>query len=298
MTYSQKDRSVQDGEPIECYEFVATHKTWRFTSYHTPVTVDGDLYTPLPIMRTAIVTGSIIDSLKTMDFQIPADHDLARTFCFTVSPKLLDVTVKRVHEGDDFATDFKVEWIGEISGGAAVGEWATIKTNNKLQTNLNGNLSMPYYQKICNHVLFDERCKVVRADFTETATVLKIQGQIITVDDMVFADDLLISGEMTNTRTGEVQGIISNDSDILRVGYRFFDLVVGDTVELTRGCNHLRLGDCKNVFDNVDNYGGFDHIPEKNPFEQLNYQTTTNTTTQVRGSQTGRVIGIGGESAN
>ena len=145
--------------------------------------------------------------------------------------------------------------------------------------------SAVYYQKVCNHALFDARCKVVRADFTETAIVTKIQSQIITVDNMVFPADGLVAGEMTNTRTGEKQGIISNSSNVIRIGYPFFDLVVGDTVELTQGCNHLRLGDCKSRFNNVANYGGFDFVPEINPFQQLNYQAITSTSTTVRREQ-------------
>lgn len=282
MTYTSKDTSVASGEPFECYQFVAAHKTWRFTSHAEPQTVNGLLFTPLPISRTTIETGSIIDTLQTMDFQLPGDHELARTFCYTISPKSLQVTVLRAHIGEDLSTQFRVEWIGDLSGTDTSGKWAIIKTGNKLQTALGGNLSSVYYQKLCNHVLFDERCKVVKATYTVSTTVNKIQDQIITVDDDGFADDALISGVMKNTRTGEEQGILSNNTNILRVGYRFFDLLVGDTVELTRGCDHLRLGDCKTVFNNVPNYGGFDFVPEVNPFEELDFTTRTSTTTNTR----------------
>lgn len=285
MSYSAKDRSVSSGAPIECYAFVASHKTWRYTSYHKQITVAGAVYDPLPITRTALETGSVIDSVVTMDFNIPFDSELAKTFCFMISPKTLIVTVRRVHEGDDYATDYKVEWIGEIIGTASVDRWATIKTASLLQTKLNSNLASVYYQKVCNHVLYDTRCKVNRASFTASAIVTKIQSQIITVDNMFFPADTLVAGEMVNTRTGELQGIISNSSNVIRIGYPFFDLVVGDTVELTQGCNHLRLGDCKARFNNVPNYGGYDFIPEVNPFQQLNYQAITSTSTTVRRQQ-------------
>lgn len=285
MSYAAKDKSVSSGRPIECYAFVASHKTWRFTSYHEPITVAGSLYSPLPITRTAIETGSVVDTLATMDFNIPSDHELAKTFCFTISPKELIVTVRRVHEGDDYSTDYKVEWIGDLIGCSAAGHWSTIKTASLLQTKLNGNLSSVYYQKVCNHILFDERCKVVRADFTETAIVVKVQNQIITVDNMVFPNNDLVGGEMVNTRTGETQGIITNGTNILRIGYPFFDIVVGDVVELVQGCDHTRLGHCKNRYNNVANYGGFDFVPEVNPFQQLNYQAVTSVSESVRRQQ-------------
>lgn len=294
MAYEAKDTSISDGAPIEGYKFVAPHKTWWLTSHHEEITIDGEEYTPAVITRTALETGSVIDTLTTMDFNIPSDHEIARTFCYMINPRELDVTVYRVHDGDDWSTDFKIEYTGEMSGASAGGDWGTIKTASKLQTRLNGQLSSVYYQKTCNHVLFDARCKVVRGDYTETAVVLLVQGQLITVNDPVYGDTELVSGEMTNTRTGETQSIISNEGQLVRIGYPFFDIIIGDTVELTQGCDHQRLGHCKNRYNNVANYGGFDFVPEKNPFEQLNYEAVTSTTTQTREERAFRFYNVSG----
>jgi hypothetical protein len=296
MTYAVKDKSIASGAPIECYEFIAPHKTWRYTSYHSPVLVAGQWYYPLPIVRTAIEVTSIIDATATMDFNLPSDHEICVQYCYTISPKLLVVIVRRVHEGDDYSTDFKVEWTGRYAGGASSGKWGILKTASILATELNGFLSSVYYQKTCNHVLYDERCKAVRDDFTESAIITKIQNQIITVDNMVYDDDDLVGGLMTNTRTGEVQGIISNNDNILRIGYPFFDIVLGDTVELTLGCDHQRLGHCKERFNNVDNYGGFDFVPEINPFEKLVYTTSVRTDTNAQGDINYNPPAVGGRS--
>lgn len=282
MSYASNDKSVSSGEPFECYEFIAAHKTWLFTSEPEPKLLAGKLFLPLAITRTAEEIGSIIDSPTTVDFNVPSDHEIAQTFCHTISPKGLDVKVYRAHRSDDLSVDYRIEWWGELLGAAGSGKWSTLKTGNKLQGKLNGNISSVYYQKSCNHVLFDERCKMDREDFTTTATVTKVQGQIITVDDDNNPDSELVGGEMRNVRTGEAQSIISNDLNILRVGYRFFDIVVGDTVELTLGCDHLRLGHCKNRFDNVVNYGGFDFVPEVNPFRELSYESRSSTDVTVR----------------
>lgn len=292
MTAETQDRSVSDGAPIECVAFIADHKSWFYSTSPVPITVDGDLYEPLPQSRNAIDVTSVIDTIATIDFRLPSDCELAQTFCYTISPKRLDIIIKRVQEGGDYSTDFTIEYIGEISGASADdgSNWASIKSAGKLQTRLNGGLSSIFYQRICNHVLFDVRCKVVKADFTESAIVTKIQGQIITVDNMVYPNGDLVGGEMLNTRTGETQSIVTNITNVLRIGYRFFDLIVGDTVDLTQGCDHARLGHCKNRYNNVPNYGGFDFVPEVNPFEQLNFQTIRNTTTSTRTDQQRRLI--------
>lgn len=292
MTWLAKDDSVKDAAPIEYYEFIAQHKTWRYTSYHKPFQAPTELegmqwYTPLPITRTTIEISSIIDSPTTMDFNIPHDNDLARTFCYpTKSPKELIVIVRSYHEGDDPETESEVEWLGHLAGSAAVNSWGIIKTASIIRTELGGFLSSVFYQKSCNHVLFDARCKAVEADFFETASVTKVQKQIITVNNMVYGDGELVGGVMRNVRTGERQGIISNDINVIRIGFPFFDILVGDDVDLILGCDHQRLGDCKETFDNVDNYGGFDFIPEINPFEKLTYTSITRTETNDKGQLT------------
>lgn len=282
MSYAVKDVSIASGAPILCYKFVAEFRTWRLTSYNDSVVLGGEIYLPAQVRHTAVEISGSMDSIMTIDVGIPADHEIARAFCFLSSPKELKVTIYRAHEGDDLSTDFRIEWAGYHVGSRAEGKEAILLTGSIIQAAMNGNLSTVYYQKICNHVLFDERCKVVRASFTDTAVVTKIQGQLITIDVPPYADHDLQAGQMTNTRTGEQQGIIDNQTDKVSLGYRFFDLIVGDTVELTLGCNHLRLGHCKNRFNNVINYGGMDFIPEQNPFERLKLQTTVNTTNTVR----------------
>lgn len=269
MTYAIKDISVASGAPIEAYKFIGPFGIYRFTSDSAPITVAGEVYDPLPIVRTAIETGSVVDTIQTMDFVIPADTHLAKLYAFATTPRALTVEVRRVHRGDDYATDFKVEWIGEGVGYSTSGHWTTIQTGSVIQSKLSGNLSSVFYQRVCNHALYDSKCKVNKAAFTTVGTVTKIQNQIITVDNDGVANGVLVAGEVVNNRTGEVRAIISNTDNVLRIGYAFIDVKLGDTLSMSQGCNHLRLGDCKNKFANVPNYGGFDHIPEENPFSQL-----------------------------
>lgn len=268
--------------PIECYEFVTSNGTFRVTSYDQPITVAGLLFNPLPITRTAMEVAAITDNLVTVDFNVPITSDIAKACAFLDTPKDLTVTVYRVNEGDDYATEYTIEHTGEFAGASTSELWATIKTGSILQTKLNGQASSVYYQRVCNHLLYDERCKMVRADWTVTATVVKIQAQKITVDDDGGINNYLRGGEILNTRTGEKRAIIGNTDNAILAGLKFIDIVIGDTVELSRGCNHLRLGDCKNVFNNVTNYGGFDFIPDKNPFETFNDGLLQTVTTEVK----------------
>lgn len=282
MSYAAKDRSISQGAPVEVVEFAAIHKTWRYTSYHERIRLAGEWYDPLPMTVSAIEISSVVDALTTNDFRVPADTEIARAFCNLVNPPSLVVTVRRGHIGDDLDVEYSVEYQGEFIGANSDGEWATIQTSNLLVTRLSGNINAVSYQRLCNHVLFDARCKANPATYQTTGVVTKIQGQLITLTGTGRGGGQLALGTGKNVRTGEVQSIVTNNLTQVRVGYPYFDLQVGDEILFTQGCDHLRMGHCKNRFNNVANYGGFDFIPEENPFEELNYQIKTTTKSTVQ----------------
>lgn len=282
MTYAVKDVSIQSGAPIYCYQFVSDFVTWRYTSYNDPVTLGGNVYEPLQISHSAVEINDKLDTNASVDIKIPSRNDIAIAFAYIPSPRELKVTIFRAHEGDNLATDYKIEWAGYFVGAKAEGKYATIQTASIISSALNGNLATVYYQKICNHTLFDDRCQVNKASFTDSATITKIQGQLLTIDVSPYSNDEMEAGTIVNTRTGEQQGIIGNTGLQIRIGYPFYDLIIGDVMDITLGCDHLRLGHCKNRFNNVIHYGGMDFIPEVNPFEKLRLETTVNTTNTLR----------------
>lgn len=275
MTYQERDKSVSQGEPVEFFKFVSAYGEYRYTTDSQPGTCDGEIYLPVKggIDRSMIEVTADLTANITVNFTMPANLELARKYCFRQSPDILRVEVRRAHRGDDWNTEFSVEWIGYGLSTSVSGDEATIETGSVLQAKMSGNVASIYYQRSCNHVLFDERCKVDRAAWTVTATVVEVQSQLITVDNDQAGDDELIAGEFVNTRTGEKRGIYANTNNVVSVTYPLVDLLPGDTVELTFGCDHLRLGHCKFRFDNVVNYGGFDFIPLLNPFTDLHFDS-------------------------
>lgn len=73
---------------------------------------------------------------------------------------------------------------------------------------------------------------------------------------------------------------MDNINNLVTLPQSFIDLKVGDAVTLLHGCDHARLGDCKNKFNNVVNYGGMDFIPTVNPFTDLAAKNQAQITTK------------------
>lgn len=280
MTYAANDRSIESGAPVEFYKFTGPFGIFRYTSDNEPGVCNGETYLPLigGISKTAVETSTVVDSVVTCDITIPASSELAKLYCYVTTPDDLMVEVRRVHRGDDWNTEWKMEWFGFGMDTSTSGDQSVIRTGSVIQAMLTGNIASLYYQRSCNHALFDSRCKVNKAGWTLTTTIVKIQSSLITVDNDQTADGSLSGGEIINTRTGESRSIYENNDNEIKISYPFTEAEIGDTIELVFGCDHRRLGDCMNRFNNVNNYGGFDFIPTVNPFTDLHFDSLVTTT--------------------
>ena len=267
MTYTDLEISQHGGQPIEAYEFVGTFKTYRYTSADTNQTIAGKLFLAVPIVRSEVSTGAHTEDTKELEFSVPASIELVNDYVYNTAPPALYLTVYRVHVGLNFATDWVILWAGEVVGFLIEDELAKIRVPNIFTHALNGNLPDFYYQRPCNHVLYDPRCQANRAAFTTTSTIIAMNNTAIQVTDDGAVDGALRGGELICVATGERRMILTNSVNVVTVMYPFAKLAVGDSVQLVRGCNHSWLGDCLLVFDNTEHYGGFPLGPVDNPFE-------------------------------
>jgi len=282
MTYADIDKSANDGAPIECYKIFSLFGEFFYTNNNEEIMFNGDVYEPLNISHSKIITSSALDDINTVDINIPAQSPLAILYCFLKSPDDVTVQIFRIHRSDDLSVSFKSEWIGIAIGSGVGDDIATIKTGSILQAKLNGSSGNILYQRVCNHDLYDARCKVDKNAFKILATVTKVQGTRITLNSDGTSDNTLQDGTITNDRTGEVRSITTNVNNVITVTLGFIDIEKDDTVTIYHGCNHVRLGDCKQKFNNVVNYGGMDFIPTVNPFVELSKQNQAQITEKTK----------------
>lgn len=266
MSYNAAENSIHDGAPVECYKFIGSFRTYRYTSADTEQTVNGELYFPVAGSRGTIRAGTQSDDSLALEITLPFNLDVVQDYAYAESPPALTLEVYRVHRGTDFATDWSLLWKGKVSSFNVDGRVAKVRVPSIFSRALQGDLPSAYYQNPCNHVLFDSRCKVNRAIFSTVTTVTDAQTLDVNVVDDGADDGALAAGEIVNNRTGERRLILNNLANTVSINYPFVDMRVGDEVELAAGCDHS-FSTCKAKFNNALNYGGHPYIPTDNPFQ-------------------------------
>lgn len=266
MVYQDRENSAVDGSPIEGFKFVGSFKTYLYTSSDREQVINGETYTPIAIQREEIPSGTQEESQLELRVRLPRDVDLVNDYAYAPGPPVLSLEILRYHQGDDSAVEYVTAWKGPVTGFSITGNTASLIVPSIFSVLLTGTIPTVSYQTVCNHRLYDDRCQVSRASFSETSTVQQVQGTEITVASSSFADGVLVGGELVNTTTNERRLIIANVGSAITVNLTFAGLSVGDTVEFVAGCDHS-FDTCRDKFNNTLHFGGHPYIPSINPFE-------------------------------
>lgn len=267
MTYDSLETSAYDGGPLEGFRFTGTSKSYHYTNAQQDITINGIRYTADFIKRGGVKSGTQEDSYD-LEIELPFELQLVQDYAFSSSPPSLDVTIYRYHESGDPATEWIIAWKGKVTAFSVSGKIAKLRVPSVFEAVLQGTIPSVYYQGPCNNVLYDDRCKISRATYTTYSTVASITDSttVVVVNDGV-ADNFLVAGELYLPLKGERRQIISNVANVITFNFPFFDIEVGDSVEMAAGCDHAYQGDCKNKYSNTLNFTGCPYIPNENPFE-------------------------------
>ena len=120
------------------------------------------------------------------------------------------------------------------------------------------------YQASCNHHIFDSGCGIDYFLWKVDATILQVNGTVLTSDQLLgFGTDYFVGGEVNYYGDARLITAYSGNTITLHVP---FDsrVTVGTVVEVFPNCG----GDpqkCRDVFNNFDHFLGCPYIPDKNP---------------------------------
>jgi hypothetical protein len=266
MTYAANDISPSSGKPMEFFKFEGLLKNYLYCNQSKDEILAGETYTGAVITRSEIKLSSIINNQNPVSVTVPANSEIAEDYGGKFTPTQLRLTIYRAYRGDDLNSQFKQRYTGRATHFGYDNRLFVMNFQNTIATDLQSENRQIFYQSLCNHKVYDARCKADKVANTTTATIVAFSDQAVEVDDDGWPDDDLKVGWITNLRTGEERLIFKNLANVIDIGYPFLDIVVGDTVSLVRGCNN-GTADCVLKFNNYPNYGGYLHIPTLNPFE-------------------------------
>lgn len=268
-TYQTRETSVHDGKPVECYEFVGSYTTYRYTSADLPYVVNGHTFTPLALKRSSLKVGVYDEDNNKLQIELPLTSALVRDYGFQITPPRLQLILYRIHDGTNPSSDFAVIWQGFVTVFATNNNVVTVDVPSIFSSAMSGSVPSVYYQGPCNHVLFDSTgCKVSRiANMVETTVMSVVEDSVQIASNGGFPDGAFIGGECADLAHNDRRTIVAHASNLLTVNYPFSKLTAGATIQVTRGCDHAYNGHCKTVFDNQINFGGFPYIPNVNLFE-------------------------------
>lgn len=264
MTYDIRERSVQDGAPVELYEFARNAKIWRYTSAEQDIGDSSESWVSVPITRTAVETNTE-SARNAIKLTVPRNFEIADLFRISPPTDIIALTVRRFHRGED--DDVAAIWIGRVLNVSFEGVRAVMNCE-PVSVSLKRQGLRRLYQKQCPHVLYGPGCLVDKTAHDHLTTITGIDGVTVTVASL-----------LSKPYAGGYIEIADADGNFDRRFIRSFsgttltlNFPVGpgvgesDSVIVYPGCNHT-MEMCDTDYSNIERYGGFPFTPQKNPFD-------------------------------
>lgn len=264
MTFDARERSADQGQPVELFTFLRGYLAWRYTSADRDVVVDGHTFA-----TTIIKRGGLNDSGEVakagLKLTVPRDFAIADMFRVSPPTDTIALTVNKFHLGDNELASL---WTGRVVGCSFGGSFAELDLD-PTYTSLDRNGLRRAYQRQCPHVLYGPSCRANKDAFKAIGAVTTIAG--LTVSAAAFAaqpDGYWAGGWIEwEIATGifERRFVLEHTASTVTLANPATGLTVGAAFNAYPGCPHT-MQVCLDRFNNLLNYGGMPYIPQKNPF--------------------------------
>lgn len=268
MSFDPIETSVEGGNVIELYEFRKGPEVFRFTSFNRDVTYGGNSWEAIPISRDN-VQKSIEGSINELKIRMPLDNEIANQYIRNVPGKRIECAVYRGHF-DDPAAETLIVFEGFIAQAEFDGDLQATLTLSPFTNVFKRSGPRFNYQGLCNNILYDGGCKVVRGLFVYTGIVSAVDEtfRTITVNGISGQGAGWSEGGFVAFPSGgndDQRLVLEQAGDVLTLLVNFSEDVLNQNVDVFAGCAH-DVDTCEAKFNNLINYGGFPYVPSKNPY--------------------------------
>jgi uncharacterized phage protein (TIGR02218 family) len=264
--YEYLETSTDDGRPIELFEFRYGAKRWRYTNADRDLYAAGGQHEALAIERSGI-TQSGEKSQDDMTITIPSEIEIIDLFRVSAPAEPIYVFIRSMHYGGGAAP---IIWAGKLTSVGRDEIGVGKLTCRTLTATVISSAARLTWDRNCPHMLYDEGCKVNKADHADNIRVEEVNGTTLVVSGLNFTtEDYYSAGFiewMVYPGTYERRGIKKHVADTFQIFGSTDGITVGKAVVAYPGCARTAIV-CNGKFNNIENYGGFPHIPGKSPFD-------------------------------
>ncbi len=250
-------------------EDFGTTSVYRFTDHVRPVVYDGETYDPVPIKPgKSTMDGKLTEA--TLELRVSRDNELGQLFSVYRPAHPIELRILQGHLTTDPLV-FVPKWNGTVRASKRAGGILSL-TGTPHSAALGRTGLRRNYQLGCPHMLYGPKCKADRASATDAATVQSVDGSKVTLQSGGAWEARDVSkftgGVMQWTTPGgtierrRVLGV--KDSNVFHLSGAARDLQAGGAIAVSLGCGHS-VFDCRDLHNNLANYGGCPSIPTKNP---------------------------------
>jgi uncharacterized phage protein (TIGR02218 family) len=276
VTYLTKDASSYDGQPVELLEIQygpGEGDVVRTTSGDRDVVIGERLYQAFTTSRDAFDDEGNPDDAKQLSIRVPRDHPFILKFDEQEFPNMVAIRIKRMHLNDPDLGTYNI-WSGRLVGLSYEHPWMVLG-GEKIATSLSRTGCRIRYMRQCPHTLYMPRCWVDKEAYKYTINFLTMDPskQHIVISSSLpggpdrFKGGILRLGSLTRFIV-QIVPYGMQGAWQLTLSRPLLALNWGDRVDLFPGCDRL-AATCAQRFNNLLNYGGFDFIPPKGPFEGI-----------------------------
>lgn len=267
MTFLAREQSNYDGEPILLYEFRRGAMRAYYASCDRDVPSSAGTFLACPISNGGVTFKGMA---VTDQFEITAPSDIAPGQWFAYSPPsdTVYVVVRRFHWGDPFSAIVYIGQIVSVTHGES--DEITIKCQPTSITLKRGGLRMSWTRG-CQHALYDQNCQVNRETFGLNRTITQLTAGSFVVSGTIPSNYFWPGGIVQwEPSPGTFERRLLEDGNYVHNQFTPYGQMdgyaVGLAVRLYPGCKRTSQW-CDSFFNNFDNYGGFQFMPTRTPYD-------------------------------
>lgn len=259
--YFNIEDSLDEGAPVELYEFTQGNKKFSYSSGASDVDYLGRTFAGLSLTRDSVKQTSDIfkDSLK---LTFPRSNEFAAQYLGFAPEDVTTLCVYRGHYGDD---DFIVYWKGRIIGAKASGNSIEIECES-IFTSIKRPGLRARFEYNCRHTLYQTGCNINREQYRHDGIISSITGELtVEISGASIQPNGYYTGGFLVAPSGATRFLTDHREEAVDLSRPLSELASGMSVTIYPGCDHLKET-CHTKFNNLDNFGGFPYIPQRNPF--------------------------------